>query len=457
LGIGSPQAASWTEFLVITSDYASFGGICAVARHAPWLASCDLEEVCADAVARYHDGHYYVVGRGGCNHLQILDPSQGYQTVRQFSLGGGRNPQDIAFAPSGVAYVSCYDTAELLKVDVEAGVVLDVISTAQFADADGLPETGWMQVVDELLYITCQRLDANNWYLPTGLSLLLVYDMAGEAWVDVDPGTPEVDGIVLTGESPYCQLELSRDRTQLRVGCNGFYGALDGGIEIVDLATLTSLGYEVTESTLGGDLIDFETIDATRAYVIVSDASFCTSVRAYDPSTGGSVSVVSAASEWAHVDLAYEGESLLYLADRSLGASGLRVFTAATGIELTSSPLPTGLPPLWIVLPIDEALVEVQPLTLSRGLALDPPWPNPANPGTSIRLRGPAGRQVPLAIYDLRGRRIRTNYVTICDNGTTHYHFDGNDDSGQAVASGVYQVIAGESASKVSTFLTIIR
>lgn len=450
-----PARAAWDEFLVLTTDFSTLGEAVVMERFSPWTATV-ATTVSSDPVGRYHDGLYYVVNRGGASNLQILDPDQGYQTIRQFSLGAGRNPQDIAFRSDGMAFVSCYDAALLLKVDTGSGTILDTFSTAAFADADGLPENGWMQAVDDLLYVTCQRLDSYNYYVPTGLSLLAIFDMALEIWVDVDPGTPELDGIVLTGESPYTQMELTSDRLHLRVGCNGSYFVLDGGVEIVDLAARVSLGYEVTEATLGGDLLDFETVDDTLAYVAVSDLSFHTSVRSYNPTTGGDVVVVAAAAEYAYVDVAYDGGNQLYVCDRSLAAPGLRVFDAGTGQELTAQPVNTGLPPFLVVLPLDEALTSAPP-SLAANLTLEAPWPNPANPGTSIGLSGPAGRTVLLGIYDLRGRRVRTARVPLDAGGTGRFFFDGFDDSGRSVASGSYRVIVGTGNQRLGRGLTVVR
>ena len=111
----------------------------------PWTVSGDLAVIPGDPAGRFHDGRVYVVGRGGANLLQVYDPAAGFALVREFSLGAGRNPQDIAFDSAGEAYVSCYDEAVLLRVDVDQRVpILDTYDTSIFADADGLPETAWM-------------------------------------------------------------------------------------------------------------------------------------------------------------------------------------------------------------------------------------------------------------------------------------------------------------------------
>jgi hypothetical protein len=456
VGFGAAAAAAaWDECLVITTDYSIVGWARTLGREAPWTVSGDLEEICGDAVARWHGGLYHVVNRSGCDNLQVLDPAAGYQTLRQFSLGVGRNPQDIAFRADGIAFVSCYDAAVLLKVDVEAGAVLATYSTAAFADPDGLPETKWMQAVGDLLLICCQRMDRDNWWLPYGGSSLLVFDMAAETWVDAVPGTPGIDPVDLAGENPDCQLELTPDRTAVRVGCVGEYGLLDGGIEVVDLATLTSLGFEITEAQLGGDLLDFESGPEGLVWVIVSDPGFRTSVRTFDRDTGA-LTVAATSSGYDYTDIACDGAAHVYLCDRTLGASGIRVFDAVTGLERTAAPRPTGLPPYMVVLPKDEALTAVPPAPAAL-VGLDPPWPNPANPATRLRVRGPAGGMVALRVLDLRGRLVRTLTATLDAAGVGTVEFDGRDARGRRLPSGSYRVVAEGPAGGDARILSIVR
>ncbi len=451
--------ADWDEFVLLTSDYSTVGYVCSVQRASPWTLAIDLEDIHHDARARWHAGLYYVVNGGDASNLQIIDPAAGYQTIRQFSLGAGRGPYDIAFREDGIAFVSCYDTPELLKVDVQGGHVLDSYSTAPWADADGIPETGWMQAVGNRLFVTCQRLDRNSWYTPAGSGCLLVFDMAAEAWVDAVPTTPEIDPVALGGEDPYPQLELSRDRTQLRVGCTGWYGLLDGGIEVVDLDGLTSLGFEIDEAELGGDLLDFERVGTGDVWVVVSDPSFRTSIRRHVRDIPG-VEVLYQSATYGPVDIACDGASHVYACDRTPGHAGLRVFAADSGAQLTAAPIFTGLPPAWAVLPVDEALTAVPPggsPPPEARLVLEAPWPNPANPLLQLRLRGPAGTAVPLRIYDLRGRLLRTALVSLDAGGQGTYVFDGRDDRGRPVPSGVYQARAGEGPGAAARRFTLAR
>ena len=209
--------------LVVTSDYSTFGRLREFAATAPWAVSADLATIPGDAIARWHDDLLYVLGRGGANLLQVYDPAANYALVREFSLGAGRNPQDIAFDTAGEAYVSCYDQAVLLRVDVATEAIVETYSTAAYADADGLPETAWITAVGDRLYITCQKLDRNGLYAPTGPGQLLVFDMAGERF------EAPID---LLGGDPYTQLEQVPDGNggvNLRVGCAGFFGLADAG------------------------------------------------------------------------------------------------------------------------------------------------------------------------------------------------------------------------------------
>ena len=435
-------ALAWDDFLVLTTDYSTYGGATSVNRASPWAADTDIATVSSDAVGRWHDGLYYVVNRGGGN-IQVLDPAQNYATLRQFSVGAGRNPQDIAFGPDGLAYVSCYDEAVLLQVDVEAGTVIDTWSTAAFADSDGLPETSWMQAVGGFLYITCQRVDQNGWWAPAGGSRLLVFDMFAEAWHDTDPGTTDIDGVMLVGQNPSARPRLSPDGTELWVGSAGNWLVADGGIEIVDLSTLQSSGFRLTEAELGGDLVSFTLVDDDRGWCIVSDSSFCTRLLTFDPA-GGGVSTVLTAADYDYVDVDFDGDGQILLCDRTVGAAGLRVFEPWTSVELTSTPIALGRPPFMCVLPENsEAVPVAQGVPVAPRLAA--PWPNPANPRVNLAFTAEPGETVRLEVRDLRGRRLRSVRLTADGSGAGVWSFDGLDDRGRPLATGGYRaVVVGE-------------
>jgi hypothetical protein len=65
-------------------------------------------------------------------------------------------------------------------------------------------------------------------------------------------------------------------------------------------------------------------------------------------------------------------------------------------------------------------------------------FPNPFNPSTSIVFELPRPMPARLEIYDVRGRRVRTLFSGPAQAGSTTVDWDGLDDAGNAVASGVY-------------------
>jgi len=448
-------AAAWDEVLVVTTDYTTYGSAATVERADPWTAELDVEPIGSDAVARWHDGLYYVVDRGGSN-IQILDPAAGYATLRQFPLGTGRNPQDIAFGPGGTAWVSCYDAALLLKVDTVSGAVLAEIPTDAFADADGLPETGWMQAVGDRLFIACQRLDRGSYYTPVGEGWLLVWDMRNEHWVDVDPATAPIDPVILAGSNPFAQIRLTADGTGLRVGTAGWFGLIDGGFETVDLATLSTGGIEITGEQLGGDLLDFEVVAPDLGYALVSDAYFVTSLLAFDPSGATGPRTVLAGGGYDYADIAWDGEGQIFLADQTLGATGVRVFDAATGEQLTADAIPVGRKPFQIVTPTERP-TGVPSASPRSGLRLAAPWPNPANPAVNLRFAAEAGTRVELAVYDLRGRLLRRTRAVAGADGSGSWLFDGRDSCGRPLPSGAYRATARSASGTTGRGFSLVR
>jgi len=73
----------------------------------------------------------------------------------------------------------------------------------------------------------------------------------------------------------------------------------------------------------------------------------------------------------------------------------------------------------------------------SRAL-LSQNFPNPFNPNTKLFFSLPEAGQVRLIIHDARGRRIRTLFSGFAPAGETRLQWDGTDDSGDSVSSGVY-------------------
>lgn len=89
----------------------------------------------------------------------------------------------------------------------------------------------------------------------------------------------------------------------------------------------------------------------------------------------------------------------------------------------------------WYVEPF--ASIEVRKITKNELL---PNFPNPFNPETTInyRLAGNTDQETKLVIYNTIGQEIRTLVQKIQPAGEYVVHWDGTDNLGQKVSSGIY-------------------
>jgi hypothetical protein len=107
------------------------------------------------------------------------------------------------------------------------------------------------------------------------------------------------------------------------------------------------------------------------------------------------------------------------------------------GIDLQESQADGGSTPVRV------ARLSVQAGTLPSALRLLANVPNPFNPATRIGFEIPQGGRsadqlVRLQIFDVQGRRVRTLIARPMRAGVHDVIWEGRDDSGTAVASGVY-------------------
>ncbi|MFI5370789.1 MAG: FlgD immunoglobulin-like domain containing protein [Candidatus Eisenbacteria bacterium] len=398
----------------------------------------DAAEIGSDAVARWYQGKLYVVNRYGGDNIQVIDPSAGYGTVRQFSVGNGTNPQDIAFLSGTKAYVSRYGASSIAIVDPSSGASLGGISLAPFADGDGLPEMARMVRVDRWLFVACQRLTG---FVASNPSLVVVVDTQADTVFDVDPVTPGVQAIPLALRNPVTTFEFDRSRTRLLIGCAGNFGVLDGGVEAIDPVGLTDLGPVATEAGLGGDIADIAVRDAHHAYAIVSSGSANT-LRAWDPASGDTLKTIySIAGGFSLPDMEMDDRGELYVCRNDFIAPGLLVFDTATD-ALVAGPLSTGLPPVAVTFDhATDAVLAVSPAPVFVPLAvLTPPRPNPARSPVRLGLTLAAAGVTRTEVLDVAGRRIRVLTTGPMTSGVHELVWDLSDEAGRPVHAGVYMV-----------------
>jgi len=76
--------------------------------------------------------------------------------------------------------------------------------------------------------------------------------------------------------------------------------------------------------------------------------------------------------------------------------------------------------------------------TLPTRFELSQNYPNPFNPTTTITLSLPQDSRVSLQVYDVTGRKVRTLADQPLPAGVHKIAWDGRNEGGEAVSSGVY-------------------
>ncbi|MFQ5639283.1 MAG: FlgD immunoglobulin-like domain containing protein, partial [bacterium] len=88
-----------------------------------------------------------------------------------------------------------------------------------------------------------------------------------------------------------------------------------------------------------------------------------------------------------------------------------------------------------IILPLS---VDTRETEFPTDYILAPVYPNPFNPTTTIQFQLPGDAQVTLKMYNVLGQCVREIFSGHLRVGTHHFIWDGRENNGRAVASGVY-------------------
>ncbi|MFC1526892.1 FlgD immunoglobulin-like domain containing protein [Candidatus Latescibacterota bacterium] len=397
-----------------------------------------------DLAVRYAMGKVYVIERLPRDNIVVYDAGDPGTLERQFSVGNGTNPQDIAVVSPERAYVTRYEVPTVLIVNPTTGDSLGHVDLSAFADADGIPEMGEMVVIGTRLYVSVQRLDRSGFpWTTVDVSYLVIVDAASGQIVDADPEADGIQGIRLAAANPN---SLIRVGGRIAVSGAATLGDVAGGIEIVDPAGGQSTGLVVTEEALGGDITHLSLASATKGYAIVSDADYVNSVVPVDLATGAVGQPLTGLSGGYLQSTAVDGDRL-YVAERGTytdpGMAGLMVFDTTTD-QLVAGPIPTGLPPAYIAVMADRgvetAIAEEGGQPLPRSVVLGRAFPNPFNASTVIPFDLSQPGAVRLVIFDVLGRPVRTLVAGVRPAGSHRLIWDGRTDGGAPAGNGPYLV-----------------
>lgn len=337
---------SANQAVITTTDYSSgsFSSLDLITN----TATNDHLTIHSDAAVRTYRDKVYVINRLGQDNVIVLDRSDLKTPLTQYSTGNGSNPHDMAFVSEEKAYISRYEQTQLLIVNPVTGDLLGEIDLAVFADADGLPEVSQLALYDNYLFAACQRLDRDNGFVPTDVSVIAVVDVMTDQVVDIDANTAGVQGIVMAGKNPAGAVQ--RGNKWFLSTVNTFDDLTDGGIEVIDLASLRSDGVVLGEMALGGNLSSLAMVSDDEGYVVVLDASFVNVVKRFGLGMQSVSSPLDGLSGGFVPSLGVFGGRLYVLDGGSFvdpTSTGVKVYDVKTD-QLVAGPISTGLLPASI-------------------------------------------------------------------------------------------------------------
>ena len=134
--------------------------------------------------------------------------------------------------------------------------------------------------------------------------------------------------------------------------------------------------------------------------------------------------------------------------------------TAAGAYEATPDPVTVaagGMAFLTVSLSVADSSVAVKDnaSSIPTGFQLRAAYPNPFNPSTTIAFDMPTAEHTTLTVYDVTGRRVRTLVSGPMAAGYHSARWDGRDELGRPVSTGVYysRLISGEYSATVKMLL----
>lgn len=234
------------HLLLATTDY-----------EAGALAAVDLDGTCVadpiatsgtDPLVRWLGDRLAVADRSGGNTVRLYRPGDYAVPEVEFAALRGGNVHDVARVGDEV-WITQFDLAELLVTDLDGREVARVDLSAH-ADADGIPETDRIMVLDGRPLVAVQRLDRDDGYAAAGDGRVL----------EVDPAAHTVLRAWDAGPDPKI-FDHPTDPTAVLV-LTGVFHAPDGALHVLadglgpPIVREADLGYDLSGvAGVGEDLV----------------------------------------------------------------------------------------------------------------------------------------------------------------------------------------------------------
>jgi len=275
----------------------------------PWTVNGEALPVGLQSSLRFFAGRLYATSYVSGSIVAIDVPT--WVVIKSYPIGANSEPLDIAVVSESIAYVTTRTTNQLLKLNLDTGVVSNALDLTAFSHPPGSFMAGTMVLDGDRLIVAMSRFEPEPEPQTTEVvnpgGYLVLVDTVSEQIMDADAVEPGIQAIELQGTFPKYKMSLLRDRRRLYVSASG--GFFDeGGLEEVNLDTLKSMGLIVEEAdgTTGADLLSFTMTKENQGYLNSSTDLLPSSHLARFSLTGG------ANAEELFVTVDYHAPNLIF-------------------------------------------------------------------------------------------------------------------------------------------------
>lgn len=197
--------------------------------------------------------------------------TRSWSLVRTLRVAADGEPVDVVVPRRGRAYVTAAGNDSLLHLDLRSGATAPVVDFSPLATRGARAEPSGMIVDGARLFVQIRQVDAKNGTPIDKGAVLAVVDLETETLIDVDPVADGIQAIALAGKFGKMKMQILPKARRLIVSATGVFFDT-GGIEAIDLDTLTSLGLMVREEdgSVGADLGAFVMLGPLRGYLVFS-------------------------------------------------------------------------------------------------------------------------------------------------------------------------------------------
>jgi hypothetical protein len=405
------------------------------------LATVDLAGALGPDVATtgmtFARGHYWISGRSFADGAALYQVDRDGNLVASWPIGGTSDLGWRSLVTDG-DHIYGTDTYAILVWSIDEQQVVDAITTGGGIGGGPLafdPDNGHFYLSGATGAIEVFDRDGQDVRL-----MITPYAIGGLAWDDRSPGGPYLWALADTGDTTGVRAQAVRlDPVSGVATGRAFLGSDPGAGQVLPEA-----------ATITRDLVD-----GRLALIGLQEGAGYPASAAlvgYDLDTALPPAWIDLAG--ATLGSVVPGET----ATLEVGIHGTMADTTTAAVIVVAS---NDLAEPLLQIPVTTAMLRAVPAGVDgpgagtpAAVLLDQNHPNPFNPTTRIAYRVPVAGAVSLQVFDARGRLVRTLVDGPQTAGEHVAVWNGRDDRGRTVASGVYtsvlQTPGGSAARKMS-------